>query len=52
MQELLLAAVVGIMGGFGGFLMKRLDCFLEKNHQAQEREVEFMDSRGGNKWFS
>lgn len=35
MQDLLLAAAVAAMFLFGWFLMKRLDCFLEKNHQAQ-----------------
>ncbi|MDO4322210.1 MAG: hypothetical protein Q4C61_06750 [Lachnospiraceae bacterium] len=35
MQDLLLAAAVAAMFVFGWFLMKRLDCFLEKNRQAQ-----------------
>lgn len=35
MQDLLLVAAVAAMFLFGWFLMKRLDCFLEKNHQAQ-----------------
>lgn len=39
MQDLLLAAVVAVMFAFGWFLMERLDCFLEKNRQAQKRQL-------------
>lgn len=40
MQDLLLVAAVAAMFLFGWFLMKRLDCFLEKNRQAQKRLLE------------
>lgn len=40
MQDLLLVAVVAAMFVFGWFLMKRLDCFLEKNCQAQTLLIE------------
>lgn len=35
MQDWLLVAVVAVMFVFGCFLMKRLDCFLEKSRQTQ-----------------
>lgn len=39
MQDLLLAAGAAAVFVFGWFLMKRLDCFLEKNCQAQEIQL-------------
>lgn len=40
MQDLLLVAVVAVMFVLGWFLMKRLDCFLEKSHRAQTLQLE------------
>lgn len=40
MQELLLLEVVAAAFVFGWILMKRLDCFLDRNRQAQKLQLE------------